>query len=256
MPYLTDLAFVHDDGYGEFARRSAPWLLAQLDEAGLRPGPVVDWGCGSGIWAAELSAAGYQVLGVDLSPAMIELACRRAPRAEFHVGSLYDFALPACRAVTALGEVLNYALDECDMQPRLRGACQRAMDALAPGGLLIFDLAEPGRSADCRQAFRETDDWTCLVEYDHDAARARLSRRIVTFRRDGHAWRRSEETHVQQLFDPASVAAMLGEMGFQVETMRSYGQYALADHTVAFVARKPRGGAAGSSLNENFAHVE
>jgi trans-aconitate 2-methyltransferase len=79
--YAADLAYVHDAGFGDFARGAAPFLLERLQEAGLDGGLVVDLGCGSGVWAAELLDAGYDVLGIDVSQAMIALAHRAVPRA-------------------------------------------------------------------------------------------------------------------------------------------------------------------------------
>lgn len=50
----------------------APGLLTVLAEAGIHDGLVVDLGCGTGVWAEHLSDAGYQVVGLDISPATIE----------------------------------------------------------------------------------------------------------------------------------------------------------------------------------------
>ena len=88
--YGEDLAYIHDVGFGGFARDAAPALLALLRAAGVTSGTVLDLGCGSGIWARELLDAGDQVTGIDLSPAMIEIARRRAPEAAFTVGSFLD----------------------------------------------------------------------------------------------------------------------------------------------------------------------
>src|SRR5436309_2695675 len=109
--YTEDLAFIHDAGYGDFARNAAPVLLEAFGARGIHGGLVVDLGCGSGIWAEELLAAGYDVLGVDISASMIRLARRRAPRARFVTASLLRFDLPACDAVTSIGECVNYAFD-------------------------------------------------------------------------------------------------------------------------------------------------
>ena len=103
VAYDTDLAFVHDVGFDAFAKNSAPGILQLLFRSGITDGRIVDLGCGSGIWARELVNSGYGVVGVDISPAMIEIARRRVPEAEFHVESFLRFDLPACRAVTALG---------------------------------------------------------------------------------------------------------------------------------------------------------
>jgi SAM-dependent methyltransferase len=237
--YDTDLAYIHDQGYGGFARGSAPGLLDHLRLAGITNGRIVDLGCGSGIWARKLVDAGYQVVGVDFSAAMIEIARERVPEAEFHVGSFLQFSIPPCRAVTALGEVFNYLFDADNSLRSLQVVCKHAFDALSPGGLLIFDVAEPGRCRGRTQAFKEGEDWTCLVEVQHDESNQQLTRRIVTFRRIGDAYRRHEETHRQQLFKESSVVAMLENIGFEVRPVRSYGNYALADCVVGFMARRP-----------------
>jgi len=120
----------------------------------------------------------------------------------------------------------------------LQAVIQRAYDALAPGGLLIFDVATLDRHRSRKQAFTEGDDWACLVEYQRGEARRRLSRRIVTFRRIGEAYRRHVETHVQQLFDPAEILACLRQAGFTARTIPSYGTYPLGEGVLGFIAAK------------------
>ena len=94
--YSSDLAYIHDVGFGDFARSAAQGLLSLLRRSGIRDGLVVDLGCGSGIWARELLRAGYQVLGVDISPAMTALARKNASGAKFVTGSFLDVKLPTC----------------------------------------------------------------------------------------------------------------------------------------------------------------
>jgi SAM-dependent methyltransferase len=237
--YQCDLAYIHDKGFGAFARDSALGLLKLLQQNGIREGLVVDLGCGSGIWAKKLVDVGYQVMGVDISPAMIELARKRVPEARFHVGSFVEFRIPVCQAVTALGEVFNYLFDPNNSLRTLRRTCREIFDALTLCGLLIFDVAQPGRCKGLTQRFMEGDDWTCLIEYRQDVAKQRLIRRIVSFRKVGGRYRRHEETHIQQLYPGAKVAEMLREIGFRVRPVRSYGKHALGPGVAAFVARKP-----------------
>jgi SAM-dependent methyltransferase len=237
--YQRDLAYIHDTGFGQRARDSAPGLLKLFHHNGIRDGLIVDLGCGSGIWARVLTDAGYQVMGVDISPAMIELARQRAPRGLFQVGSFVRFPIPPCRAVTALGEVFNYQFDPENSLRTLRRVCKRAFDALPRRGLLVFDVAQAGRCRGLRQRFFEGKDWVCLVEYRHDVAKQQLTRRIVSFRKADDRYRRNEEIHLQQLYPGAKVADMLRGIGFRVRQVRSYGEYFLGDGVVAFVARKP-----------------
>jgi SAM-dependent methyltransferase len=237
--YQNDLAYIHDTGFGGFSRGSAPGLLSLFRGNGITEGVVVDLGCGSGIWARALADSGYEVVGVDISPAMIEIARQRVPEAKFHVQSFVEFPIPACRAVTALGEVFNYLFDPNNSLRTLRRVCQRIFDTLIPKGLLVFDVAEPGRYKGLTQKFLEGEDWTCLVELRHDVAKQQLTRCIVSFRKIGDSYRRHEETHTQQLYPGTKIAEMLRHIGFRVRPMRSYGEYSLPPGDAAFVARKP-----------------
>ncbi len=56
-------------------------------------GPVADVGCGSGRITAHLSELGVDVFGIDLSPAMVEVARRDHPGLRFGVGSMTDLEL-------------------------------------------------------------------------------------------------------------------------------------------------------------------
>jgi SAM-dependent methyltransferase len=237
--YQNDLAYIHDTGFGEFANSSAPGLLSLLRENGITKGIIVDLGCGSGIWARALADSGYEVVGVDISPAMIEIARQRVPEAKFHVHSFVEFPIPACRAVTALGEVFNYLFDPKNSLRTLRRVCKGVFDALTPKGLLVFDVAAPGRCKGIKQRFMEGDDWTCLVELHQDVAKQRLTRRIVSFRKVGDTYRRHEESHTQQLYPGAKIAEMLRGIGFRVKQVRRFGEYCLSPAVVGFVARKP-----------------
>ncbi len=68
------------------AHYDRPAMLGLLgDVSGLS---ILDAGCGSGLYAAELLSRGAGVVGVDASEKLIRLARRRAPDAEFHVQAL------------------------------------------------------------------------------------------------------------------------------------------------------------------------
>jgi SAM-dependent methyltransferase len=144
--YGEDLAYIHDVGFGDFALGSAPGMLEILGRSGIRGGLVVDLGCGSGLWARELARAGYSVLGIDISEAMISIARSRVPEAEFRVASVFDAEIPPCEAVTSVGEVFNYLFDPHNDTQTLARLFQRVYEALAPGGLFLFDVAEPGQT--------------------------------------------------------------------------------------------------------------
>lgn len=240
--YAADLAHVHDVGFGGFARDAAPGLLERLRAAGIADGVVVDLGCGSGIWAAELLGAGYDVVGIDASPDLLAIASDRAPRATLVDASIYDADLPACDAVTALGEILSYRFDDRAGRDAARALLRRVHDAVRPGGILLFDVVTPGREpAAGRRTFAEGEDWLLTMHADQ-AADGTLTRRITTFRRDGDAWRRADEEHRLWTWDVADVLADLADAGFtEAQALDGYGAgHRFPPGWTGFSARRPR----------------
>lgn len=240
--YRDDLAYIHDAGFGELARQAAGVLVAELRRRGVTRGLVVDLGCGSGILAERVVAAGYGVEGIDLSPAMIARARARVPRGRFRRGSLLTSRLPAgAVAVTATGEAVNYLFDERGSMRALQALAARVFDALAPGGLLLFDSAGPGRvpgPGSIRNHF-EGPDWALLWTAAEDRRRRLVVRTITWFRKTGAGYRRGGEVHRLRLYPPARVAATLRRVGFVVRTMPTYGRFAELPGLTVFVARKP-----------------
>ena len=193
------------------------------------------------MWARELLDAGYRVFGIDISEAMVELARRRAPEAEFRVGSLFEVEFPRCVAVTAISEVLNYLFDAENEDRGLSRLFRRVHDALVPGGVFVFDVLGPGQvpPGEKTRGFRVGEDWAVHSELEEDARRGTMERRIVSFRKVGENYRRDEEVHRVRLYEPSGLSAELGRAGFLVRTMRSYGDLPLSEGHAAFVARKP-----------------
>lgn len=130
-------------------RALAPWLDP-------RPGAaVLDVGCGLGRWSRRLARRGAEVTGVDLSPAMIAEARRRARRegfdgrCRFAVSSLEELALgrryPLILGVTVLQHIVDPG--------RLARALGRLAAHLGDGGRLVLLEAAPERARpDCETA--------------------------------------------------------------------------------------------------------
>lgn len=217
MNYGEDLAWVHHAGFSEFARSAAPGIIAILRRHGIEDGLVVDAGCGSGVLSRALTEAGYEVFGFDYAPAMIAIAREVAPRARFEVASFVDVTLRPCRAVLAIGETLMYLSDPSNTPDALRAFFARVHAALAPGGMLLFDLGRDGAYPPQGSSHTVGDGWEVYIE---KWLRGNvLYRRVITYREG----RRSEELHEARLHSREEMTAALREAGFRVQVRRSYG---------------------------------
>lgn len=216
-----------------------PGILEILQQQGIDSGLVVELGCGSGLLARELSHRGYEVLGVDLSPALIAMARRRVPAAKFVIGSFLSTEIPRCQAVVSIGECLNYLFDENNSLAGLRRLFQRLLVALDSGGLLVFDVAVPGRGCGTHQKHSQGEDWAVLVDIEEDEQNQQLRRQITTFRRVGRTYRRRQEIHLLRLYERAAVARELRTVGFRLQTFSAYGECPLPVGCVGFKAQKP-----------------
>lgn len=238
--YQEDLAYIHDVGFGAFALGAAPGLLEILRKADIHGGLVIDLGCGSGLWARELLNAGYDVLGIDQSSAMLKIARPRVPQAKFKKASFLDCTLPPCQAVTAIGECFNYLFDDANSAAELEQFFGMIYQALAPGGLLIFDVAAPGRGGGPGRRPKNCygDDWAILLETEEDDEGRFLTRHITSFRQVGKLYRKSHEVHRVRLMRSAEVIPQLRQIGFRTRLLRSYGSMKFPRGLWAVVARK------------------
>jgi len=233
--YQSDLAWIHHTGYSQHVERVAAGIVQLLRDAGLSAGArVLDVGCGNGLLARRLLDAGFEVRGVDASPAMIELARDYAPSADFEVGRLptglatgVDGALPNADAVVATGHVLNYLHTRADIAQALGELAQ----AVRPGGVIAIDLMTPRyselRVADAVHAKVE-DDWVIVTRFSQPEP-CRFDRMITVFRRAGDSWRRSDEIHRNLTFDVDASLNLLRDNGIDARCRAAFGDERLPD---------------------------
>jgi SAM-dependent methyltransferase len=77
---------------GPYLQAALGLLATMVHAAG--GGPVADVGCGPGHVTAHLRELGVDAFGIDLSPAMVDVARRDHPGLRFEVGSMADLSLP------------------------------------------------------------------------------------------------------------------------------------------------------------------
>lgn len=117
-----------------------------LNYASRTGSPVLDLACGTGRIALALASSGYEVVGLDVSKAMLLRAEEKArlsgslDRVRFVQRDMRDFELGQHFALAAVGlNSFMHLSKPADHQRALR----RIRDHLVPGGLLILDLFNP-----------------------------------------------------------------------------------------------------------------
>ena len=108
------------------------WLPADL--AGKR---VLDAGCGTGALAAELARRGADVVAIDLSPTLVDLARDRMPSTrgsiDFRSGDMLDAGIGRFDHIVAMDSLIHYrAADMAEAAARL---------AARASGSLVFTFA-------------------------------------------------------------------------------------------------------------------
>jgi SAM-dependent methyltransferase len=132
---------------------------------------IVDVGCGAGRHAAALAAAGFDVVAIDASPAMLEVALARESGARFELGDLYSWRPP----VPVDGVLCRGVFDDITADADRQRGLDSLFAMVRQGGLLVFSVREIEKT------------------------RARFGREPVTTRSQGGVFFRSEGRFVGDL---------------------------------------------------------
>jgi ubiquinone/menaquinone biosynthesis C-methylase UbiE len=143
----------------------------------LPAGRALDAACGTGRHAAFLASQGWDVVGVDTTPAMLDVARTKLPDAELHVGDLH--ALPLDDASV---DLTVCALALCHIEP-LEPAVAELARVTRPGGHVVLSDMHPffsilGGTA----AFRSADEAEFPFVRDHHHS---ISSWLASFRAAG-----------------------------------------------------------------------
>ncbi|WP_185152692.1 class I SAM-dependent methyltransferase [Fulvivirga aurantia] len=237
--YGKDLAFVHDQGHSQFAKKATK-VIASLMGENPRAELLVDLGCGSGRLEQELAESPINIIGVDYSAAMIELAKQNSPETKFLVESIYDFQIPQCDIVCSIGECFNYLFANKGDLNELKDLISRIYNALRPQGYLVFDIltTEILQTSQINSKVIEQDLWTIFLSVNVEKNESILTRAITLFLKDGDHYRKSKEVHKQKLFKKKDIEEILIEVGFRVDKMDGYDDLPFRSGQVGFLCKK------------------
>ena len=153
-----DVAYIgtkhtHVSAYDKIARLYDPWSRTVVEdvsfyvaEAVASGGPVLELGVGSGRIAVPVAAAGIDVVGVDLSAGMLEVARETASLAGVEVDLRHgDMRDPPVDGTFPLVIAPFRSLLHMETDVDRRAALRAARKHLAPQGRFVFDVFAPSR---------------------------------------------------------------------------------------------------------------
>ncbi|MBI3964284.1 MAG: class I SAM-dependent methyltransferase [Chloroflexi bacterium] len=203
--------------------------------------PILELGCGTGRLLVPLAEAGYEVTGIDVSPAMLDVA-RAKVAARPELAGRVELTQVDARATTwqsrfALAFWAINSFMHLEDTVVAGEVLARTRDALRPGGLLVLDLFNPDPDALTAPAGLLRHEWTRidpatgetvtkLVSQRADPARQRID---VTFWYDALAVdgtvRRVVAPFAMRYWWRAELELALERAGFRCEQI--YGSYDL-----------------------------
>jgi len=120
----------------------AGFIINYLKNSKINNGLVLDLGCGSGIMTRLLAEAGYDMIGVDSSFEMLQLAKEKSSEDEilYLCQDMREFELyGTVAAVVSVCDSINYITEE----EELLTVFKLVNNYLEAGGLFLFDVNSP-----------------------------------------------------------------------------------------------------------------
>ena len=196
------------------------YLIQLLKEYQVEDGLVLDLGCGTGNMTELLAKEGYDMIGVDNSEDMLEIASEK--RAESGLNILYllqdmrEFELyGTVKAVVSICDSINYILEEDD----LREVFSLVNNYLDPKGMFIFDLNTEYKYREIMgdsTIAEDRDDSSFIWDNQYEEEeKINIYDLSIFVREEGDLFRKYHETHYQRAYSLEEVKRAISEAGME-----------------------------------------
>ena len=207
-------AFMDNVPYEEWAE----YLCGLLKDYGILDGLVLDLGCGTGSLTEILARRGYDMIGVDNSQDMLQIAMEK--RAESGLDILYlcqdmrEFELyGTVAAIVSICDSMNYLAEYEDLVQTLK----LANNYLDPQGIFIFDLNTLYKYREIigdRTIAESRDECSFIWDNAFDEE-TRINEYDLTLfiQEEDDLYRRFDETHYQRAYTMEEIRQAVAEAG-------------------------------------------
>lgn len=199
------------------------YLTSLLRENGVLDGLLLDLGCGTGSLTELLAKKGYDMIGVDISGDMLQLAMEKRERSGadilYLLQDMREFELfGTVRAVVSICDSMNYILSLEDLTQVFR----LVNNYLDPSGVLIFDLNTEYKYREIlgtSTIAEDREESSFIWENDYQEE-DRINEYDLTLfiQEEGELYRKYQETHYQRAYSLEEVKAAIREAGMEFVT--------------------------------------
>ena len=195
------------------------YLHELLQRGGVEDGLVLELGCGTGTMTELLSGMGYDMIGVDAAPDMLEIALEKKEKSGADIlylqQDMREFELyGTVRAVVSVCDSMNYITEEEDLLQVFR----LVNNYLDPGGVFIFDLntiykyEQLGESVIAENREASSFIWENYFYEDEMVNEYDLT---LFIREKNDLYRKYEELHYQKAYELEQVKELLLQAGME-----------------------------------------
>lgn len=202
-----------------YEKRSA-YYCALLQKNGVSDGLLLDLACGTGSMSLYFAQCGYDVIGVDASPAMLAQAQQKAMQAEKNILFLCQPMQKLDLYGTVRGTVcaldsLNHLTHEADLRETIR----RVSMFTEPGGVFLFDVNTPYKHREVlgNNTFVYDMPPVYCVWQNELTAQDTVQITLDFFEQDAGVYYRSGEQFCERAYTVQKLTEILEENGFSVE---------------------------------------
>lgn len=195
------------------------YVTGLLKEYGVEDGLLLDLGCGTGKLTRLLAEEGYDMIGVDLSEEMLEVALEHEmedPKQILYLQQdMREFELyGTVRAVVSICDSMNYIMEYGDLVQVFR----LVNNYLDPKGVFIFDLNTEYKYREMLADYtfaedREESSFIWNNFYDEEDKVNEYD--LTLFVKEGELYRKFEETHYQRAYSLEEIKQAIGEAGME-----------------------------------------
>ena len=208
----------------------ADYLEERLKEYGVKDGLVLELGCGTGSMTELLAEKGYDMIGVDNSEDMLEIAMEKRIESGHDIlyllQNMQEFELyGTVKAVVSVCDSVNYITEKEELLEVFR----LVNNYLDPGGVFLFDMNTLHKYRDIlgdTTIAENRDEGSFIWDNTFDPEKNLNIYELAVFlpREDG-LYEKCEELHCQKAYTREEIEELLKEAGLKL--MAVYDAYTM-----------------------------